>query len=69
MIESPVVQRWKAEAIHNVILAVIRNRFKTIPRDLTKQLREIQDEAKLISLSVVASDCPDLAAFREAILA
>jgi hypothetical protein len=68
MIESPVVQRWKAEAIHKVIIALLKNRFKTVPRDVSKQLREILDEEKLTALNVLAGQCPDLDAFREALL-
>ncbi len=67
MIESPVVRRWKAEAAHTLILAVLKNRFKTIPRNVTKLLRAIQDEEKLTSLCVLASECPTLDSFRAAL--
>ena len=67
MIESPLVQQWKAEAIHSVILALLKNRFKTIPRDVTKHLQIIRDEEKLTSLNVQASECPDIDAFRKAL--
>ena len=67
MIESVVIQRWQAEAIHRVILAVLTNRFKTVPRDVTKQLQTIRDEEKLTTLNVLAGNCPDLDGFREAL--
>jgi hypothetical protein len=67
MIESPVVQRWMAEGAQNLILAMLKKRFKTVPRDLTKALRAIQDEEKLATLSFRASDCKDLDAFRHAL--
>jgi hypothetical protein len=67
MIESPVVQRWKSEGAQDLILAMLKKRFKTVPRDLTKSLRAIQDEEKLAALSFRASDCKDLDAFRQAL--
>ena len=69
MIESPVIQRWKAESLHEAILAVLKERFGSVSRELTKLLRSTSDEKKLIRLNVLASQCADLAAFREALLA
>ncbi len=68
MIESRAVQRWKAEAIHDAILAVLKDGFGTGPRDLAKPFREILDEKNLKKLTVLASKCPDLDAFRQALL-
>jgi hypothetical protein len=53
---------------HDIILDVLKARFGTTPRDVTKRLREIIEEKKLRQLSRVAAVCPDLDAFREALL-
>ncbi len=68
MIESPVIERWKAESLHEAILAILKKRFRAVPRDITKALRAVQKEKKLITLNVVAADCADLDAFRQAIM-
>ena len=65
MIESPVVKRWQAEAVHKIILAILKKRFKTVPRDVTKHLQQVQDEAKLTRLAVAAGECSSVDAFRE----
>ena len=67
MIESPVVKRWKAESLHEAILDVLKDRFHSTPRDVTKPLRAILDEKKLRQLNIVAAKCADLDAFRQAI--
>ena len=40
MIESPLVQQWKAEAVHEVILDILKDRFSTVPRDVSKLLAQ-----------------------------
>lgn len=67
MIESPVVQRWRADVSHKLILALLKARFRTVPRDVSKQLRAIVDEQKLTALNVLAGQCPDLDTFRAAL--
>ncbi len=69
MFESPVLQRFVAKRFHESILYLLKARFGTVPRTVTKPLREIIDEQKLVQLNVVAAQCPDLASFREALLA
>ncbi len=69
MIESPVVQRWKAETAHELILDTLKVRFGSTPRDVTKLLRQIIDERKLKRLNQVAINCADLDEFRAALLA
>ena len=66
MIESPVVQRWQAESLHEAILAILKRRLGSPGRDLTKDLRKIRDGKKLVALSVTAAECDNLAAFIEA---
>lgn len=68
MIESPLIQKVIAESIHQDILALLKDRFDTVPRSVTKPLREILDEKKLRPLILLAAKCPDLETFREALL-
>lgn len=68
MIESPLLQKMMAERIHDLILDALKDRFNTVPRDVAKRLREIVDEKKLRQLNRVANKCPDLQAFRDALL-
>ena len=39
MIESPLLQKMIAESKHDDILAILKDRFQTVPRDITKHLR------------------------------
>jgi hypothetical protein len=68
MIESPMLRKMIAEARHQDILGFLKGRFGTVPRDLSRHLRAILDEDKLNQLVVFAGQCPDLSAFREALL-
>ncbi len=68
MIESPLIQKVIAESIHQDILALLKDRFDTVPRNVTNPLREILDEKKLRQFILLAAKCPDLEAFREALL-
>ncbi len=52
MIESPLVQQWKAETLHEAILDLLKDRFSTVPRDVAKHLRGIVDERKLRRLNL-----------------
>jgi hypothetical protein len=69
MIESPLLQKMIAENLHEAIHEVLKARFGAVPRDVTRLLREILNEKKLKKLAGVAGKCPDLDAFREALLA
>ncbi len=69
MFESPVLQQFVAKRFHEAILDLLKDRFDTVPRSVTKPLREVIDEKKLRKLIVLAAKCPDLEAFREALLA
>lgn len=66
MIESPLLQKLIAERLQKVILALLKSRFKSVDRDVAKQLRAILDEAKLTRLNIVASRCSDIEAFSQA---
>lgn len=69
MIESPLLQKWLAERMHKGILAILKARFGSVPRDVSRLLREVLDENKLTDLNVLAAQCPDLKTFRETLLA
>ncbi|HTU21688.1 MAG TPA: hypothetical protein VMG10_26865 [Gemmataceae bacterium] len=68
MFESPLLQKWLAERLHEAIREVLKARFGTVPRDVNRLLREILDERKLTKLNVLAAKCPNIEAFREALL-
>jgi hypothetical protein len=68
MFESPVLQKFVAERLHEAILALLKARFGTVPRDVTRLLRDVLDEKKLRRLNVLAGQCSDLEAFREGLL-
>ncbi|HKI36834.1 MAG TPA: hypothetical protein VKA46_33590 [Gemmataceae bacterium] len=68
MFESPLLQKMIAENTHKHILDLLKDRFGTVPRDITKHLRELLEEKKLRQLHLLAAKCPDLASFREALL-
>jgi hypothetical protein len=69
MFESPLLTKMIAERFHKVITKVLKARFGSVPRDVTRLLRQVLDEEKLITLNVLAALCSDLEAFREALLA
>jgi hypothetical protein len=69
MIESPLLQKMIAESLHQAILDLLKDRFGTVPQDVTRHLRTIINEKKLRKLNLLAAKCPDLRAFQEAVLA
>jgi hypothetical protein len=68
MIESPLLKRIMAQAIHAVILDLLKDRFESVPLDIRNPLEEVLDQKKLRKLNVFASKCRDLEAFRERLL-
>jgi hypothetical protein len=68
MIESPLIQKVRADANHELILDALKDRFGSTPRDVTKRLREIINEKELRRLNRIANKCADLDAFRAALL-
>jgi hypothetical protein len=68
MFESPLLQKMIAAKLHEIILDTLKERFATVPRNVTKLLRDISDEKKLRQLNRIACTCPDMDAFREALL-
>ena len=67
MIESPLVQQWKAETAHDFLLDVLRARFDRVPRDVSKRLLAINDEKLLRKILGIAMKSTDIEAFREAV--
>jgi hypothetical protein len=68
MFESPLLQKLFAEKMHKAIQSILKARFDSVPRDVTRLLREILDEDRLTALNVFAAQCPNLKAFREELL-
>ncbi len=68
MIESPLLQELVAEKLHEAILEFLKGRFGAVPQDVTRLLRAVPTEKKLMKLTALAAKCPDLEAFREALL-
>jgi hypothetical protein len=69
MIESPIWQKWRAQIEQKMILDLLKHRFRSTPREVTRPLRKVTDEKKLRELIHLAADCADLDAFREGVLA
>ncbi len=67
MIESPLIQKVIAEKLQETILEVLKDRFDTVPREMTKLLRVEMNEKKLKKLVVLAGKCANLEAFRDAL--
>jgi hypothetical protein len=67
MFESPILQEFLAGASHRSIVAILKARFGTVPRDMTRRIRKILDEKKLTNLVIVSAKCPDMQAFRDAL--
>ena len=68
MIESPLLVEMMAKRTHENILEALKARFGPVPRDVARLLREILNERRLTNLVRTAATCPDLEAFREALL-
>lgn len=69
MFESQLLKRAIAQRLQEAILNILKDRFDAIPQTVTEPLRGILDETKLFQLHLLAAQCPDLEAFREALLA
>jgi hypothetical protein len=67
MIESPLIQKVIAETIQDSVLDVLKDRFETVPRDVTKLVRAEMNDKKLKKLVVLAGKCRDLDKFRDAL--
>jgi len=68
MIESPLLQKMRAQTLHEAMLEFLKGRFGTVPRDVSRLILATLDEKKLKKLTALAGKCPDMEAFREALL-
>jgi hypothetical protein len=66
--DSPVLQKMRAETRQADVLAILKKRFMTVPREITKVLRAVVNDEKMHNLVVLAATCPDIETFREALL-
>jgi hypothetical protein len=67
MFESPMLHKILAEARQRTLLAFLKGRFGTVPRDVTRRVRKIYDDKTLTKLVLVTAKCPDIQAFRDAL--
>jgi hypothetical protein len=65
MIESPVIERLLAKTRRKDILEVLKERFHTVPRDITTRLDSAVKEKELLQLLRLAVTCPSLDEFKE----
>jgi hypothetical protein len=63
MIESPIIDSWRAEGAQHMIRKVLEARFGPIPADIAVQLKSVKDEERLGELNCAAAFCSDLEAF------
>jgi hypothetical protein len=69
MIESPLIREIEAKVTQDNIIQLLEMRFRKVPVEITSRLRKVLTERKLKALFTLAFDCPDLATFREKLLA
>ena len=62
----PAEARGKAEAGRNMVLAVLRGRFKRVPRNTERAIRNMSDPVALESWAVQAATCQSLDEFAKA---
>jgi hypothetical protein len=67
MIESPLLQRMRAETLQDAILDLLKDRFGSVPQTVRTQLQAVLEEKRLKKLIIVGAKCRDLDAFREAL--
>jgi hypothetical protein len=68
MIESPLILKVRAEAQHEGILDLLKDRFDKVPRDVAQGVAKIIETKKLRKLILLAAKCRDMEAFREGLL-
>jgi|GEM_PF-4195842 len=68
MIESPILQKWIAEANlkdrHEVITKLLEEQFAPLPADITAFIKLVTDENELRQLNRAAARCNTLDEFR-----
>jgi hypothetical protein len=68
MIESPLIQKVRAEAQHGDILDLLKDRFGKVPREVAEEVARIIDTKKLRRFLILAAKCRDMEAFRVGLL-
>jgi hypothetical protein len=68
MLESPMLKKMIATSKHEDPLAISKDRFGIVSQEVARLLREAIDEKMLRKLILLASKCPNLPTFREALL-
>jgi hypothetical protein len=56
------------ETARQYIVAVLEARFGDVPCDVAEEIESVDDEAQLRGLVRLAASCPDLDAFRNAVV-
>jgi hypothetical protein len=67
-VERETAQRVERETLRREVSRLLAERFGPVPEDVTARLRDIQQQPKLSDLLLVAALCPDLEAFRTALI-
>ncbi len=71
LLDEIVMERTREtarETAQQDIITVLEARFDVVPGDLVEGIESIDDHAQLRGLVRLAASCPDLAAFRDAVL-
>jgi hypothetical protein len=66
--DSPLVQELFAELDQRHIMVVLKARFPSVPADIVEALRAFREEEQTEKLIGTAVTCPDLEAFRAALV-
>jgi hypothetical protein len=61
---SPLVQKYLAEKTHDIILEILKGRFRRVPPDVSERLRTVLSYKKLRRIMGIAAQCSDIQAFR-----
>jgi hypothetical protein len=69
MIDSPLIKELVAEKLQDAILDLLRARFGDVPPDLSKRLRTLRKEKRLLELNRAAALSSTLDEFRDRLLA
>lgn len=68
MIESPLIQELMAEQKRQDIVEFLEGRFGMAPPEVVLAIQSIKDVPRLKELIRLASQCPDLGAFRSHVI-
>jgi hypothetical protein len=60
-----LAKEWQAEAMRDLILSLLEDRFGTVPPDIRTALTAILEPERLKPVNIFAARCPDLDSFRQ----